>query len=177
MTHWKSMFDSERDAGLLFACHLEFRDLTLTIAGVAAGSVTGAGGKSSGKPIVSFSDHPRRLALNATNGKVLQRLFGTADTRQWIGRRITLYPSTTTFGSETVECIRVRETLPDQPPAAAPPFDVRRWLAALDVVASIEELDRLRAELNAAKPPREHRGALAEAIASARERCASEQPE
>lgn len=170
MPHYKSMFDGEKDSGLLFACHLDFKDLTVTIKSVTKGKVTGAGGKSSGKPLITFADHDRKLALNKTNGKTLERLFGSPDTDRWVGRRVTLYPTSTTFGNETVECIRIREVLPAQPSVAAPDFDLDGWLAAFADVSTRDEFATLRDKLNATKRPKEAREPLAKAVEAARVR-------
>jgi len=168
MPHYKSMFDGEKDSGLLFACHLDFKDTTLTIKSVTKGKVTGAGGKSSGKPLITFADHERKLALNKTNGKTLEMLSGSPDTDKWIGMRITLYPTNTTFGSEAVECIRIRPVKNVDAPTA--PFDLDGWRATLDGCATVGDLDQARADIKAAKPPKAAHTALAEAIEAARVR-------
>ena len=111
MPHYKSMFE---DNGMLYACHLDGKDFTLTIRKVEAGSVTGSKGKKDKKPIVHFERTDKKLALNKTNGKVIAGMYGP-DTDDWVGKRITLYATTTEFGSETVECIRVRPKVPPAP--------------------------------------------------------------
>lgn len=112
MPHYKSMFE---DNGMLYACHLSGKDAVLTIKRVEAGHVTGAKGKKDKKPIVHFEKTDKKLGLNKTNGKTIAAMYGS-ETNEWIGKRITVYATTTEFGSETVECIRVR---PKIPPAAS----------------------------------------------------------
>lgn len=109
MPHWKSM--TERD--WLFAFDLQGKDVTLTIDKVEAGQVTGTGGKKSKKPVVHFREgqNKKPLALAVTNCKAIATLYGN-ETEDWVGKRITLYPTTTTFGGEVVECIRVRPVKP-----------------------------------------------------------------
>jgi hypothetical protein len=41
-----------------------------------------------------------------TVGFCLKRMFGN-NPREWIGKWVTLYPTTTKFGRETVDCVRV----------------------------------------------------------------------
>jgi hypothetical protein len=41
-----------------------------------------------------------------TVGFCLKRMFGN-NPREWLNKRVTLYPTTTKFGRETVDCIRV----------------------------------------------------------------------
>lgn len=163
MPHYKSMFSGEKDANLLYACHLDFHDATLTIKRVTAGEVTGQGGKKSGKPIVEFSDHTRKLALNKTNGKIIADMLGTPDVSKWVGKRITLYPTNTSFGSEQVECIRVRPTLPPQTGAVpAGAFDLDGAKNAIQCCATRGELEAVKAQLR--KAPKAHLAELAELI-------------
>ncbi len=176
--HYKSMFDGEKDSGLLFACHLDFRDLTLTIKSVSKGKVTGAGGKSSGKPLITFADHERKFALNKTNGKTLESLFGSPDTDRWIGQRITLYPTNTTFGSETVECIRIRPTKPtgDEKREAPEGFDLDGWKATLADCSTVDELAAARTELNGLGLRGATKATIKTAIEAARVRITEPQP-
>jgi hypothetical protein len=100
------------DSDYLYAFHLQGKDATVTIAKVAAGELTGEGGRKAKKPIVWFEGKEKPLALNKTNGKIVATMYGT-DTTKWIGQAITLYPTTTNFGGETKDCIRVRPKRPE----------------------------------------------------------------
>jgi hypothetical protein len=51
------------------------------------------------------------LELNPTNRKTIQQLYGTKPSA-WVGQFITLYPTTTEMAGATVDCIRVRPTVP-----------------------------------------------------------------
>lgn len=108
MPHWKSMMDKE----FIYAFDLKGRDVTVTIERVTAGELKN-GNKKSKKPLCFFreSKDKRSLALNATNCKVIAKLYGN-DTDEWRGKRVTLYPTTTEMAGETVECIRVRPRAP-----------------------------------------------------------------
>lgn len=108
MPHWKSYMDRD----YIFAFDLNGKDVIVTIAKVVAGELTGQGGRKSKKPVLFFEGKERGLALNATNSKAIAALYGNY-TEKWIGKRITLYPTTTQMGGETVECIRVRPTAPN----------------------------------------------------------------
>ena len=63
------------------------------------------------RPIVYFHEFTKGLVLNKTNAKRIQKLYGS-ETDDWIGKRITLYPSECDFKDETVDCIRVRKNAP-----------------------------------------------------------------
>lgn len=109
MVHYRSMYE---DNGMLYACHLNGKDVTLTIKRVTAGAITGAKGKSDKKPIVEFEKTDKKLGLNKTNGRTIATLYGP-DVEKWAGKRITVYATTTEFGREQVECIRVRPMIPN----------------------------------------------------------------
>lgn len=96
----------------LYAYDLEGRDVTVTIERVAAGTLTGKGGKSSKKPVVYFKGSKKGLGLCITNARIINGLYGSFDSDVWIGKKITLFPTTTQFGADTVECIRIRPVLP-----------------------------------------------------------------
>lgn len=85
---------------------LKGKKATLTIKNVDIEELIGETGKPAAKVIVSFSERPLELVLPKTNGECLRRMFGN-NPHQWIGKRVTLFPSTTKFGRETVDCIRV----------------------------------------------------------------------
>jgi hypothetical protein len=108
MAHWKKFLDKD----LLGAWDLDGRDVTVTIVEVTGGELNN-GTKKNKKPIATIASGSgrkidKRLALNATNCKTIEQLAGSPDVDKWKGLRITLYPTTTQFGGETKECIRIR---------------------------------------------------------------------
>lgn len=107
MPHWKSMMDRD----FIFAFDLNGKDVTVTIARVEAGTLMSTGGRKAKKPVVYFEGKDKGLALNSTNCKTIAALYSNY-TEKWVGKQITLFPTTTQMGGETVECIRVRPTLP-----------------------------------------------------------------
>lgn len=98
---------------------------TLEIAGVSRGELTGEKNRKTKKPMVSFVGEVKKLALNKTNGRAVAALYGT-DTDAWVGERITIFATTTEFGGETVDCIRVRPQRPERTDGAPPRNDARR---------------------------------------------------
>lgn len=105
----RKMYEKE----FIYSYDLEGRDVTVTIRAVTAGKLTGKGGKSSKKPVVYFEGSQKGLGLCITNARTIAALYGNSfKSEDWIGKRITLYPTTTQFGAETVECIRIRNVLP-----------------------------------------------------------------
>jgi len=90
------------------------KDTIVTIARVAAKELNN-GTKKNRKPVIYFREarSGKGMAVNATNGKTIAAMYGT-DTDAWIGKPIALYATTTTFGSEERDCIRVRPRVPRQ---------------------------------------------------------------
>jgi len=72
---------------------------------------------------------PLPLLLNKTNAKTIAQLYGKRPA-DWVGKLITLYPTTTEAFGKTQDCIRIRNQVPDQqqrknaprsePPPSAP---------------------------------------------------------
>lgn len=108
LTHWKALFDP---SDFLFAHDLNGKDATVQIERVSAGQIQGEKGRKNNKPVVQFKGKTKRLALNKTNSRIIAKLYGN-DVEQWAGKWITIYPTTTDFGGETVDCIRVRPKVP-----------------------------------------------------------------
>lgn len=89
-------------------------DLTLTITAVQHDKLFREGQRDpETKATVTFKGG-RKLVLNRTNEDVIVRLHGS-DAGKWVGKQITLYATTTRLGRDTVPCIRIRETVADQP--------------------------------------------------------------
>lgn len=109
MPDYRSMYDSD----YLGHWDLQGRDVTVTIRKVEAGTLVGAQGRKAKKPVVFFEGKEKGMALNKTNGKAIAGMYGP-DTSAWVGKKITIYPTQTQFGPETVDCIRVRPTAPKE---------------------------------------------------------------
>jgi hypothetical protein len=100
------------DKAYIYSYDLEGKDVTVTIERVTRGTLVGTGGKSNKKPVLHFKGTEKGLALNITNARVIAGLYGGFDSEAWIGKKVTLFPTTTTFGAQTVDCIRIRPTIP-----------------------------------------------------------------
>ncbi len=107
MADYRTMFSAE----FLGSWDLVGRDVTVTISEVKAGELTGSGGRKAKKPIVSFQGKEKAMAMNKTNSRIIAAMYGN-DTSAWVGKMITIYPTQTQFGNDTVDCIRVRPAVP-----------------------------------------------------------------
>jgi hypothetical protein len=104
----RTMFDSP----YLGAWNVSGKDYNVTIEKVTGADIVGEGGKQSRKPLVYFKGVKKPLIVNKTIMKTLHGLFATYSAKALVGKRITLYATTTKFGGQTVDCIRVRNVAP-----------------------------------------------------------------
>lgn len=108
MPDYRSMFDRE----YIGAWDLpKGRDVVKTIVKVEARKLRNRTAANT-KPVIWFKGVQKGFALNKTNGKAISGMYGPK-TEDWLGKPVALYATTTTFGADTVECIRVRPTVPN----------------------------------------------------------------
>lgn len=107
----------------LSAPDLRGEDRTLTIRAVAVDELKTSAGTEK-KPCVYFEEtkaaaerdgkKERRLVLNKTNAMTVASLYGY-EVDEWVGKRITLFPTQADAFGKTVDCIRIRPTVPPAP--------------------------------------------------------------
>ena len=102
-THWKQLMNPE----FLGAYSLpEGEDLVVTIACVNNREIVGAQGKKEILTVATLVNE-KPMILNATNCKALAKLYGK-HIEDWANQSMTLFASTTKFGGEMVECLRIK---------------------------------------------------------------------
>lgn len=112
-THWKQLVNQD----YIGAYALNGADLTLTIREVRRELVVGANGKKEDCMVLHWDERNYKpMILNRTNAKSITKLLGSAYINDWAGHKVTIYPTTTKFGGEVVECLRIRPTLPEEAP-------------------------------------------------------------
>ena len=65
------------------------------------------------KVVLQFDGAQKGLVLNVTNAETITQNLGSDEIDEWIGKYITIYPTTTMFSGKTVPCIRVKEEMPE----------------------------------------------------------------
>ena len=110
--HWKEVLPGD----YLGAWSLNNEDKVLTIKSAGRENVTGASGKREDLLVIRWVENELPMVCNRTNAKCISRIYGQY-VEDWRGKKIQLYPTTTKFGGEIVECIRVRPTAPKPPKA------------------------------------------------------------
>ena len=114
MTHWKNLANYD----YLGAYSLKNgKDKIVTIKEIKQELVTGNAGRKENCIVARFSDNEKPMILNKTNCKTIQKIYGTPNIEEWVGKKIVLFASTTSLAGETVECLRIRP----YPPVADKP--------------------------------------------------------
>lgn len=130
------MFPSE----YLAAVEFKGKDVTLTISRVEKAELQMRGGTKKVKPILHFAETAKKLVCNVTNAESIAELYGTK-AEEWVGKRVTFYPTTTPVGRKMEPCIRVREKVaapkmkqPEKQPEPPPsdPQDAAQFLGSLE---------------------------------------------
>lgn len=105
------------ESAWLRAEDLNGKDFTLTISGFGEGKLPD--GKT--QVYLEFKGTEKKLGVNRTNGNIIADVLGTDEMDDWVGKKITLYPTKTEFQGKRVACIRVRDDVPQQAARAAAP--------------------------------------------------------
>ena len=111
---YRKMFDDR----LLKAWDLDGKDVTVTIEAVEAEELNN-GTKTNRKPVLTLAKTAKKFVVNKTNGITIAQMYGKA-VSEWRGKRITIFATTTKFGKDIVDCIRVRPQIPGSKPAQEP---------------------------------------------------------
>jgi hypothetical protein len=115
MAHWRTYLDSD----VIRFVDLGGADHVVQIKTVKRGKVTGVGGKSSGKAMITLEGRGKPLGCGAEILTQISDHLGT-DTKDWAGKWIVIYPDPTVkYGGAAVGGVRVRRKLPDDAMIAA----------------------------------------------------------
>lgn len=139
-THWKNIANYD----YLGAYSLEgiAPTVTLTISSIRKQKVTAEGGKEDNCIVVFFEEEisdgvmVKPMVLNKTNCKIVASLYGDY-IEDWIGKKITIFATTTKFGRDTVPCLRVKkEVVENKTPVTTPevPEEKRKCVVCGNVV-------------------------------------------
>lgn len=95
----------ERD--YIGAWDLQEKDVTVTIESAQQETVTGPGGRKDQCLVIRMEGKKKGFVCNITNARTIAKQHGKY-VEDWIGKQITVYATTTQFGGDVVDCIRVR---------------------------------------------------------------------
>jgi hypothetical protein len=105
--HWKKWVNTD----YIGAYSLDGKDLTVRIVSVKQQLVKGENGKEETCTVAALQGQ-KSFIINRTNAKMITKLFNSPYIEDWVGKYITLYPTTTKVAGETVECLRIRSVVP-----------------------------------------------------------------
>jgi hypothetical protein len=72
------------------------------------------------RPVAYFEGIEKGVVLNKTRSNGIVRASGSEETNDWVGVDVVLYPSTTQFQGEEVECIGIRPPKHKKPVGPVP---------------------------------------------------------
>ena len=116
---------------------LKGQKVIVTIVEIMGEDLIGENNKTKSEWVVKIKERPLQLVLNKTNAFCLYRMFGS-DPHSWLDKRITIYPTTTKFGRETLDCIRVwgSPDIAEDLPITVPQGRKKAWETIMHRVAS-----------------------------------------
>jgi len=91
----------------LTAADLNGKPITLTIQSAPQETLKNKNGEEV-KTVLHFRGAKKTLPLNRTNWDAVADITGEDDSINWPGRKVEAYPTTTQFGADIVDCIRLR---------------------------------------------------------------------
>lgn len=110
-THWKKLTNPD----YLGAYALEPGEEVIgTIKSISREVVTGPDGKKEECTIAKFAENIKPMILNSTNCKIIQKMYKTPYTEEWVGRKIQIFVDKVRAFGEVVEALRIRPTIPKQ---------------------------------------------------------------
>lgn len=133
-THWKILVNP-----LYIGAYMVQSDLTVKITKVVREIVKGENGKSE-ECTVAYLEGTKPLILNRTNAKTITKLYNTPYIEEWVGKYITIYPTTTKVAGEVVECLRIRSTVPTGTATSKKPVDYSNQIATLRGCTTLDNL-------------------------------------
>lgn len=109
MTHWKKL----TNPNYLGAYSIEDgKDLILTIDTVREETVIGTDGKKDDCVVAHFQERVKPMILNATNLKMIAKIYNTPYVEDWRGKKIQVGIEKVKAFGEIVEALRVRSFIP-----------------------------------------------------------------
>jgi hypothetical protein len=109
--HWRSSFDSRYLRH--FALNGKPRIVTITKVRELVSS-NKKSGESKMQLLITLDAFEKDWAINVTNCDIIEMLYSSPNPRDWVGKRIELYPTKTRGPTgQMVDCIRVRDRVPE----------------------------------------------------------------
>jgi hypothetical protein len=95
----------------LEAADLRGKEHVVEIESIEQDELVGENGETIEKWLFKYRGHKKLHVMNVTNGRSIAVMYGD-DPHGWIDKAITIYPTKDRYGRKQVDCIRVKETIP-----------------------------------------------------------------
>ena len=107
--HWRNLTDLSH---LRAECFAPKEKKVLTIKNVVREKVTSNNGTIEEKPVAYFEENILPMVLNVTNCKMIEKIYGTENIYDWIGKKIQVIATKTKVAGESVACLRIENVIP-----------------------------------------------------------------
>lgn len=107
--HWRNLTDCDHLRAELFAPK---EKKVLTIKDIKREQLTSQNGAVEEKPVAYFEEGVLPMVLNVTNCKMIEKLYGTGNIYEWIGKKIQVVATKTKVAGELVPCLRIENVVP-----------------------------------------------------------------
>jgi hypothetical protein len=98
-----------------------------------------SGNKEQEKPVMYFRELPKGLVVNKTNWGICEKMFGSDESDDWIGQKVTLSVIETVAYGEAVKSIRIAEKKPATNKAAIIDRYQKLWERGKDIIEDIAD--------------------------------------
>lgn len=107
--HWRNLTDCDHLRAELFAPK---EKKVLTIKDIKREKLTSQNGAVEEKPVAHFEEDVLPMVLNVTNCKMIEKLYGTGNIYEWVGKKIQVVATKTKVAGELVPCLRIENVVP-----------------------------------------------------------------
>lgn len=107
--HWRNLTDLTH---LRAECFAPKEKKVLTIKEVRREKVTSNNGEVEEKPVAYFDEGILPMVLNVTNCKMIEKLYGTGNIYEWVGKKIQVFATSTKVAGQPVPCLRIESIIP-----------------------------------------------------------------
>lgn len=112
-THWKKLQNPDYlGAYSLDDGNGKYTDVIGTLASVKVENIVGADGKREDCMVARFVENMKPMIVNATNAKMLEKLFKTPYIEDWAGHKIQIGVESVKAFGDVVDALRIRKFIP-----------------------------------------------------------------
>lgn len=113
-THWKKLQNPNYIGAYSLMETGTPVDMVVQIKSIAREEVKGEDGKKDQCTVAQLVGQ-KPFIINATNSKMIAKIYNTPYIEDWIGKKITLYVAKVKVAGETVDALRIRQAVPQLP--------------------------------------------------------------